>query len=177
MLTHALLLLTLATPDEPVRELPRPTAAATHTTTATRTDPAQARETAAALQEEMDADLAADAVLATRAGQRLVLSALLCEAAQRKSDVGDQLELQLTTDLLVADKRADADIDRARERLAVLAIQPLACDTWAVGRVVNCLSLLPSVACTEDEALAAQVRAAERLERTLQAGGTGFGEG
>ena len=163
MLTTLALLLTLATPDEPVRELPRPVATATHTTTATRTDPAQARETAAALQAGMDAALATDAVLSTRAGQRLVLSALMCEALQRKADVGDQLELRLTADVLTADKRADRDIERARERLAVLAIQPLACDTWAVGRVVNCLSLLPSVACTEDDELAAQVAAATKL--------------
>ena len=102
-------------------------------------------------------------MLATRAGQRLVLSALLCEAVQRKSDTGDKLEVLLTADVLAADKRADRDIESDRERLAVLGITPLACDAYPVERIVQCFSLLPSASCTEDDDLAAQVHVAERL--------------
>ena len=228
MLTHALLLLTLATPDDqPVRELPRPAATATHTTTATRTDPAQTtkaddpwagvtwasywpttqapvriepaktepkpvavqsletldlmafaklpvrvdpaqvHETAAALQSEMLAANAADAVMSTRAGQRLVLSALLCEAILRKSQTEDKLEVSLVAPVLAADANAGRDIVRAKQRLQKAAILPLACNLGPVDAIVECLnSLLPSVSCTESDELAAQVRAAGKIAGT-----------
>lgn len=126
-------------------------------------DRVQTLETAAEMQAAMDAELAVDAVLATRAGQRLVLSALLCEAVQRKSDCGDKLEVILRDDVLAADKRTDRDIKRVRDDLARRAIAPLSCDTYPVERIVNCLGLLPSAACTEDDELAVQVHAAEKL--------------
>ena len=128
-----------------------------------RPDRIQTLEIAAEMQAAMDAELAVDAVLATRAGQRLVLSALLCEAIQRKNDCGDKLEIILHDDVLAADKRADKDIKRARDGLVGRAIVPLRCDVYPVERIVNCLSLLPSASCTEDDELAVQVRAAERL--------------
>jgi hypothetical protein len=160
------LLATVPTPatEESVAELRAPDWAAEFAEPAARAPSAgEARETATALQADLAADLAADAVLATRAGQRLVLSALLCEAVQRKSDTGDKLEVLLTADVLAADKRADRDIESDRERLAVLGITPLACDAYPVERIVQCFSLLPSASCTEDDDLADQVHAAEKL--------------
>ena len=129
------------------------------------TDPAQARATAAALQAEMDAATAADAVLATRAGQRLIYSAVLCEAQLRKSQTEDKLELAIVAPVLAADANAGRDIVRAKLRLQKAGIVPLACNLGPVAVIVDCLnSIVPSQACVDDDELAAQVAAAERLQ-------------
>ena len=94
--------------------------------------PEDIRRAAAALQAEM----AADQVLATRAGQRLVLSTLLCEAQQLVVAEGR------TTRAARARLRAQAE--SAQLRLDVLALTQLACDSYPVERLVGCLGLLPS---------------------------------
>ena len=111
---------------------------------------------ARALMADFDEQLAADAVLASRSGQRLVLSALLCEATSL-------LTSEDTHTTAAGRMRLVAQAETARERLAVLEIQPLACDAWPVARLVQCLDILPSISCTEDDVLQAQVATAERL--------------
>ena len=113
--------------------------------------PEDIRRAAAALQAEM----AADQVLATRAGQRLVLSALLCDATQLLVAPGRTTR--------AARDRLRSQAESAQLRLDVLALTPLACDAYPVERLVGCMGILPAAACTEDDELAAQVLAAERL--------------
>ena len=114
-------------------------------------NPGDIRRMAAALQAEM----AADQVLTTRAGQRLVLTALLCEATQLLVAEGRTTR--------AARDRLHAQAERSQLRLDVLAMQPLACDAWPVERLIGCLGILPQAACIDDDGLAALVRAAERL--------------
>ena len=106
----------------------------------------------------MAADLvttsATDAVIFSRAGQRIVLSAMLCDASQRLIDPRAAGQ---------ARRRAAHDLDQARERLAVLGIEALACDAYPVARLVGCLGIVPAAECTSNPELAVQVHAAEKL--------------
>jgi len=111
---------------------------------------------AVALAADLVTAVATDAVITSRAGQRVVLSALLCEARALLIS-GDTHTTHAGRMRLIARQ------DRARLALDVLAIQPLACDAYPVERLVGCLGLLPGPECTTDADLAAQVRAAERL--------------
>jgi hypothetical protein len=119
-------------------------------------DAAADAPTARALMADFDAQIAADAVLSSRSGQRLVLSALLCEATELLTSAD-------THTTSAGRLRLAGQAESARVRLTVLNIEPLACDAWPVARLVQCLGLLPSLACSEDDVLAAQVATAERL--------------
>ena len=111
---------------------------------------------AVALAADLVTAVATDAVITSRAGQRVVLSALLCEA--RALLISEDTHTTHAGRMWLIARQ-----DRARLALDVLAIQPLACDAYPVERLVGCLGLLPGPECTTDADLAAQVRAAERL--------------
>ena len=118
-------------------------------------DPDAARALAAALARDMEAQARADALLATRAGQRLVNSAILCQVVAALMAEGRSTTTARRR-LAVIGEAATARMERAR-------IVPLACDAYPVERLVGCLGLLPGPECTTDADMAAQVRAAERL--------------
>jgi len=157
MLTTLLFAITIAGPpdtpvEETVGELRAPDWAAEFAEPESPASSADdVRETAAALQS----DLEADAVLATRAGQRLVLSALLCQSVELLTAEGKST--------VTARRRLAAIGVEATERLEHAHITPLSCDSYPVARLVACLGLTPPAACTEDDELVAQVRASERL--------------
>jgi len=114
---------------------------------------------AVALADDLVTAVSTNAVITSRAGQRIVLSALLCEARA--------LLISEDTHTTHAGRmRLIARQDRARLALDVLEIQPLACDAYPVKRLDGCLGLLPGPECTTDTDLAAQVRTAEQLEAT-----------
>jgi hypothetical protein len=142
MLTTLLLLTILAAPD------------AGHTPDALTPDAARAMATA--LERAFDDDVAVDALLATRQGQRIVNSALLCRSVEDLLAEGQSTA--------AARRRLAAVGVAATGRLEAARIAPLDCGAWPVERLTQCLGLLPSAACTEDDELAAQVRAAMRLE-------------
>ena len=119
-------------------------------------DAAADAPTARALMADFDAQIAADAVLSSRSGQRLVLSALLCEATELLTSAD-------THTTSAGRLRLAEQAESARVRLTVLNIEPLACNAWPVARLVQCLGILPSLACSEDDVLAAQVATAERI--------------
>jgi tetratricopeptide (TPR) repeat protein len=125
----------------------------------------QKPQSALALQIAFENECAIDGALSTRFGQRLVLSAMLCESQLRKKEIGDQLQNGPTWPLMTADRKAGADVIKARERLTILDIVPLQCDVWPVERIVQCMGLLPSISCTEDDELSAQVHAFEKLTK------------
>jgi hypothetical protein len=161
MTTFALALLTLATVPAPtgeqVAELRAPDWAAEFAPSPKRDAGPDApsaediRRAAAALV----AELAVDEVLATRAGQRLINSAILCQSVELLTAEGQSAA--------VARRQLAAAGVAATDRLERARIEPLACDAYPVERLVQCLGILPAAACTEDDELAAQLAAAERL--------------
>ena len=118
-------------------------------------DPETIRATAAELDREFDADVAVDRLLATRAGQRLVNSALLCQSVELLTAEGKSTA--------TARRRLAAIGVEATARLERAHIAPLSCDAYPVARLVNCMGLLPAAECTTDAELATAVRASERL--------------
>ena len=127
----------------------------------------EARAQAEALASDLAADVATYLVLTDKRDRAVVLSAMLCESRQRAEDAAAKNRSgTLDRPLALAYVRAVEARDAAELRLAVLGQEPLACGLWPVERLTACLGLLPATECAADEALAAQVRAAERLERT-----------
>ena len=114
-----------------------------------------ARAMAEALAREMEQSAQVEALLGTRAGQRIVNSAILCRVVSDLTAEGRSTVVARRR-LAVVGEAATARLERAR-------ITPLACDAWPVERLVGCLGLLPGPECTTDADMAAQVRAAERL--------------
>ena len=125
-------------------------------------DPDAARAMAAALAQAAAEAEQVDALLATRQGQRIVNSAILCRVVVDLTAEGQSTTVARRR-LAVLGEAAASRMEHARIALDVLAIQPLACDAYPVERLVGCLGLLPGPECTTDADLAAQVRAAERL--------------
>ena len=180
MLTHLLLLATLASPDA------GRLSSADFLAPAARLDEAAAMSSA--LRAEFDADTAADQVLASSAGQQLILSTLLCEAQQRRRDLTDLLERGGDRGFVARQVRIAAARERRAQLGLSMGLQPLACDAEPVTRLLVCLSIYAPTECaTTDETvkacieangidprdheavllrcdLGAQVRAAERLE-------------
>lgn len=115
-----------------------------------------ARAMAAALAADMDRATQVDALLATRAGQRIVNSALLCQSVQ------DLLAEGRST--AAARRRLAAIGVAATDRLERARIVPLPCAAYPIERLVGCLGILPGAECATDAEMATQVRAAERLE-------------
>jgi hypothetical protein len=119
---------------------------------------------AGTLEADFDRETAADQVLSTPQGQALVLSTLLCEARQTKRGLTDLLERGGERGYVAQQMRIAA----ARERKARLGLSmglaPLACDDVAVVTLLQCLSIYAPAECATDSELAAQARAAERLE-------------
>ena len=128
-------------------------------------DPGEIRALATALQVAMAGD-----ELLSRPGEiQVILSAQRCEALDRQAATEERLQRapvdratfrQLTR----AAVRASADVEADRERLAVLAIEPLDCMAYPVHHLAICLG--PAVAlayCERERHVAAQVAAAERL--------------
>ena len=113
-----------------------------------------------ALSSTLAADLIAAAatsqVISSRAGERVVLSALLCQAHSL-------LVSEDTHTTHTGRMRLLAQQDHAQFALDVLAIQPLTCDAYPVKRLVQCLDIVPVPECTTNDELAAQVRASEKL--------------
>ena len=118
-------------------------------------DPDAARAMAAALAQAAAEAEQVDALLATRQGQRIVNSAILCRVVVDLTAEG-QSTMAARRRLAVLGEAATARMEQAR-------ITPLACDVYPVERLVGCLGLLPGPECTADADLAVQVRAAERL--------------
>ena len=109
------------------------------------------------------AELEADAILADSVQQRILLSAMLCEAKQRVTDTEAALSRGLTKPLARAALRASRDVDSARLRLAVLGMRPLSCGTSDVDLVAQCLGPVAPASCESDDHMAAVTAAAERL--------------
>lgn len=113
-----------------------------------------------ALASELTSDLVATAmtsqVISSRAGERVVLSALLCQARQL---LGNE-----NTHTTRAGRRfLVAQQDRAQLGLDMFGIQSLACNAFPVVQLMDCLDLVPAPECTTNSELAAQVRAARKL--------------
>jgi hypothetical protein len=118
---------------------------------------------AGALESEFEAETAADQVLATPAGQTLILSTLLCEAQQTQDDLADLLARGGERAYVARQMRIAAHREQ-RARLGLsMGLQPLACDDAHVEKLLQCLSIYAPAECATDAALAAQVRASERL--------------
>ena len=164
--TLALLLATLASPDAAdwAAAFPaEPAGALTSMDFADQPDVPQldrdaAAAMAVALERDFEASVEVDLLLATRAGQRVVNSAILCRAVADLTAEGRSTSTARRR-LAIIGEAATARMERAR-------ITPLACNSYPVERLVNCLGLLPSVECTEVDELATQVRAATRLTDT-----------
>ena len=109
------------------------------------------------------ADIEADAILADSVQQKILLSAMLCEAKQRVTDTEAALSRGLTKPLTRAALRASRDVDSARLRLAVLGMRPLSCGTSDVDLVAQCLGPVAPASCESDDHMAAVTAAAERL--------------
>ena len=109
------------------------------------------------------ADLEADVILADSVQQRVLLSAMLCEAQQRAADTEAALARGLTKILARAALRASADVDSAQLRLAVLRLAPLSCSASDVDLMTQCLGPVAPVSCESDDHMAAVSVAAERL--------------
>ena len=115
------------------------------------------QELTSALTVDLITAAATSQVISNRAGERVVLSALLCQA--------HQLLVSENTHTTRAGRAwLKAQQDRSQLQLDVLGIQPLACDTYPVTQLIDCLGLVPASKCTANSELAAQVRAAEKLE-------------
>ena len=126
---------------------------------------------ARAQAEAMNAELAADAavylVLSNKRDRAVVLSAMLCEARERRDAAAEKNRSgTLDRPLALAYVHAVETVEAAELRLAVLDVQPLSCNLWPVARVVQCLSIAPPIECESNAELAAQVRAADRLAGT-----------
>ena len=118
---------------------------------------------AGALEAEFEAETAADAVLASPGGQTLILSALLCEAQQTRRGLTELLERGGDRGYVARQMRIAAHREQ-RARLGLsMGLQPMACDDAAVVTLLQCLSIYAPAECATDGALAAQVRASERL--------------
>jgi hypothetical protein len=123
----------------------------------------RAASLAGALEADFKSETAADQVLSTPAGQALVLSALLCEAQQTKRGLTDLLERGGDRAYVAHQMRIAAHREQ-RARLGLsMGLTPLACDDAQVAKLLQCLSIYAPAECTTDTALAAQVRASERL--------------
>ena len=155
MLTLFALLATLAAPD------------AGRLMSADFFEPAErldhAASLAGALESEFEAETAADQVLSSPAGQTLILSTLLCEARQTQDDLADLLARGGERGYVARQMRIAAARE-AKARLGLsMGLQPMACDDAQVAKLLQCLSIYAPAECTTDTALAAQVRASERL--------------
>jgi hypothetical protein len=114
----------------------------------------------------MSLDLDADALLSRPDQQRIVLSAMLCEARQRLADTELALAAGLTRPLARAAIRADQEARAASLRLQVMALCPMACGHREVQRVAECLAPAAPAWCSANPDVAAQVVAAERIAVT-----------
>ena len=114
----------------------------------------------------MSLDLDADALLSRPDQQRIVLSAMLCEARQRLADTETALAAGLTRPLARAAIRADQEARAAALRLQVMALRPMACGHREVQRVAECLAPAAPAWCSANPDVAAQVVAAERIAVT-----------
>ena len=133
-------------------------------------DPGEIRALASALQVA----LAGDELLSQPAELQVILSAQRCEAIERQAATEERLQRapvdratfrQLTR----AAVRASADVEAARERLAVLEIEPLPCLQYDVNHLAICLGPVVALAyCERERHVAAQVAAAERLAEVRQ---------
>lgn len=177
-MTAIVLALLLATPaaDDPWADVST-WASYWHVSQPTRIEPAKPvplafsdlsaiRETATAMADDLAAEVAVHLVLADRGQQRVVVSAMLCEARQRAVDTESALANGLTRPLARAAIRAAQDVASAQKRLLALDVVPMACGHRDVERIINCLGLMPSQACVDDDELAAQLAAAARLAGT-----------
>jgi hypothetical protein len=131
-----------------------PTAAAGALTPADFADPLQP-DAARSMVAALSAEQAVDQLLYTRAGQRLINSALLCQATELLTAPGPSAA--------TARRRLAVIGVAATDRLERQRITPLACDAWPVARLIACLGLLPGPECSTDAELVTQVSAAERL--------------
>jgi len=93
-------------------------------------------------------------VIASRDGERTVLSTLLCQAHKR-------LENKHMTRIEHA--KLVAQQERTQLQFTVLEIQPLACDAPPVTQLLDCLTPPPKRDCMTNRELAAQVHAAKKL--------------
>lgn len=117
------------------------------------------RDLAHALQIEQ----AADELLACPDQQRLILSAVLCEAQARKAATEERLAAGLTKPLARASVKASRDVEDAQTKLAVLALDPLACTYSDVALLVSCMDPAAPAWCSVDPHMAAMLAAAERI--------------
>jgi len=119
----------------------------------------------AILANDLVATTATHQVLATSTGQRLILSALLCEAQQRKRDLDDLLTRGGNQAFVARQVQIATERERWAQIGLSMGLRPLACNTAPVSKLVQCLSIYASSECTTDVDLEAQMRAAERLTK------------
>ena len=123
------------------------------------------RETAdlVTLAHQMEIELAADVLLGQPDQQRVILSAVLCEAQQRKADTEARIAQGLTKPLARAAVKAAKDIEDAQTKLAVLGLDPYACTYSDVVDLLNCMDPAAPAWCAVDQRMAARLTAAERI--------------
>jgi hypothetical protein len=109
-----------------------------------------------------------EALVASRDGQRLALSTLLCEARQYRDAIQDRLLLKVTSSLKAEARRVDSRIVRAKAKLDILGLAPMGCDDVLVTRLMGCRELVPPSECESDEELATQTRAVGQVEIILE---------
>ena len=96
----------------------------------------EAQEISRQLQIEMEADL----MLGDPVKQQLVLSAMICEAEQRKHDTDHRMEAILPNKALVrASASAMNDITDFQAKLVILGKERLACTYFDVAVLAACL--------------------------------------
>ena len=150
MLTTIVLVATLASAPDAAPDAP---------------DPAEIRALARAMWAEMDSD----SLLADQRERIVVLSAMLCDARDRKAATEERLaagpvDKATFKQLTRAAVRASRDIDDAVALLAGTDGDPLPCAQYDVHHLLVCLSsAIEPLYCQREQHVAAQVAAAARL--------------
>ena len=120
--------------------------------------------------EVIKTDPKVDALLSQPDQQRILLSALLCEARQRRQHAKENLavkpaEIAWVTVLAIEAVRAVRDIDSALFKLKVLEMQPLPCEYKEVKFIVECIPIEQPAWCQMNSYVSTQVAAAKFLDR------------
>ena len=129
----------------------------------------EVRHSAAAMAQDLDAEQ----FLSDPRQEKVILSAMLCEAQQRKVDVEDFIvKMGLTKSLARASLRADKDVQSARESLQIMNVdggKPFPCGHREVQKIVECLGATAPAWCQVNTYVEAEVLAAEKISNAGKA--------
>ena len=133
-------------------------------------DAGMSREEAATFADSALVDVEADVVRADITVRPVLLSALLCDAQDRRRAATKVLteDKRLSKPVRRALDRANRDIDDVQVALDVFEMEQVSCSSYDVDHLTACFGIVPPLYCVQERAMRVQTRAAEDMMDRLR---------